>query len=537
MEIESMRHTIRVVLIALAAALAPTTASAGHGAVFEISLGSQVDPEDATGRLVVYLIRQDTGIERRTKPAEGPFLSSPQAIFALDVSNANAWNAENVVIDDTADWFLHKPSELPPGKYKAQVVLDKKQSDSAWYRETGNWFSKTAEFRLYDELPSTKRVPLVIDQPVMDRGPVAGRGFDSIEIVSGVLSQFYDREARLRAALVLPKGYTADRKYPVIYIIPGFGGDDSRAYREQSRREREGLLEGEHELAKNSLLVYLNPEGPNGHHLFADSANNGPVGTALVRELIPAIEQKFSVIAEPSARLVTGHSSGGWSAVWLGLHHMDVFGGAWASAPDPVDFRSFQGVNLYEDANIYEAKTAEQAARAGVEIGQDLPSRRNKDAMDLTIRAENRMEQVLAPGGKSGQQWDSWQAVFGPRKDQYFHGVSPLFDAETGEIDHKIAEQYRKYDIGALTRTNPEWYTKLFESRIRIVAGEQDEYLLDESLKLLKTAVDASGVEDGPGYITIVEGYGHLGVRESKEWRAFPKQMLEYLREQGHIQD
>jgi hypothetical protein len=77
----------------------------------------------------------------------------------------------------------------------------------------------------------------------------------------------------------------------------------------------------------------------------------------------------------------------------------------------------------------------------------------------------------------------------------------------------------------------------VFESRIRIVAGEDDEYILDDSVRLLKASIDAAGVEDGPGYITIVPGYGHGGVRDSREVRSFPKQMLEHLKAHGHIKD
>ncbi len=530
-----MRYTIRVVLISLLAGMIFSQAAAEQDAVIEISLGSQIDPADARGRVIVYLIQQDTGIERRTKPAEGPFLSSPQAIFAVDMSAEGAWANGSIVIDDSAEWFLHKPSALPQGKYKVQAVLDKRQSDSAWYRELGNLFSRAGDFALYEQIDKPRHISVILDQQVTDRGPVAGRGFDNIEIVSDVMSQFYDREARMRAAIVLPVGYSTDKKYPVIYKIPGFGADESRAYGEMTRREHEGLFDGEYELVRNALVVYLNPEGPNGHHLFVDSANNGPLATALVRELIPAIEQKFSVIAEPTARIVTGHSSGGWSAIWLGLHHMDVFGGAWASAPDPVDFRNFQGIDIYEDTNMYTAITPEQVARTGVDVGQDVPSRRNDDDKFLTIRAENRMEEVLGPLGSASQQWDSWQAVFGPREDLYSPGVRPLYNTETGEIDHKVAEHFRKYDIGALTIASPEWYAKIFATRIRIVAGEDDEYILDDSLRLLKASVDAASIKDGPGYITIVEGYGHGSVRESREVRSFSKQMLEHLKQHGHI--
>jgi len=42
-----------------------------------------------------------------------------------------------------------------------------------------------------------------------------------------------------------------------------------------------------------------------------------PRGEALVKEFIPYLESQFHLIAKPEARIVTGHSSGGWSSLWL----------------------------------------------------------------------------------------------------------------------------------------------------------------------------------------------------------------------------
>ena len=45
--------------------------------------------------------------------------------------------------------------------------------------------------------------------------------------------------------------------------------------------------------------------------------------------------------------MLNGHSSGGWSSLWLQVTYPDVFGGTWSTSPDPVDFRDFQRINLY----------------------------------------------------------------------------------------------------------------------------------------------------------------------------------------------
>src|SRR5262249_40090255 len=149
-----------------------------------------------------------------------------------------------------------------------------------------------------------------------------------VEIESKLLTDFHRRPTRLRAGVVLPTSYERDRdrKYPVVYEVPGFGGRHTMALDPARHRTYRGGMDRIH--------VWLDPTCHHGHHVFADSANNGPYGQALVRELIPAIEKRFRT-AGKGGRLVTGHSSGGWSSLWLQITYPDVFNGCWSTAPDP----------------------------------------------------------------------------------------------------------------------------------------------------------------------------------------------------------
>src|SRR5690606_23745056 len=80
-------------------------------------------------------------------------------------------------------------------------------------------------------------------------------------------------------------------------------------------------------------------------------------------ELIPTVDQKYRTIAQATARFLTGHSSGGWASLWLQVNYPDEFGGVWSLAPDPVDFRSFQNVDLYADPPLSLFKDPHGAAR------------------------------------------------------------------------------------------------------------------------------------------------------------------------------
>src|SRR5207248_1016225 len=106
-------------------------------------------------------------------------------------------------------------------------------------------------------------------------------------------------------------------------------------------------------LYRNCFVIVPDPQGPNGHTLFANSEVNGPCADALIQELIPAIEARYPLIREPSARLLRGHSSGGWTALWLTTQYPQTFGGCWAYAPDPVDFHHLERIDAYSQRNAY----------------------------------------------------------------------------------------------------------------------------------------------------------------------------------------
>src|SRR5581483_6245198 len=200
---------------------------------------------------------------------------------------------------------------------------------------------------------------------------------------SKLLTDFHKKPIRLRAGVVLPKSYTDSptKKYPVLYEIPGFGGNHFMALgRAMGNATDVGGVE--------FLYVVLDPDCRTGHHVFADSANNGPYGEALLKELIPHIEKTYRAVSRPEGRFLTGHSSGGWSSLWLQVVYPDFFGGVWSTAPDPVDFRDFQKIDLY---------------RPGVsmfldEAGKERPIARQGSKAVLFYKGFSDMEEVMGRG-------------------------------------------------------------------------------------------------------------------------------------------
>lgn len=518
---------------------------AGAPPSFEVAFDASLRAQPATGRLVVYLIAPGSSLPRAAHPASGPFFEDPQPMFGIDVRDLAPGAAAPV--DDRATSFPVAPSRLPPGEYRAQAVLDMRRDDSNWRREPGNLYSDPVTVTIAAEMNAPIRLTLskAVEPPAVSRVPGIGGderslgdgGAEVFEIRSELLSRFHGRDVFLRAGVITPSqpgpaGANPARRYPAVYVIPGFGGDHRDALGvAHLRREGRMLSPAALELSRRAFEIHLGPESGNGHTLFADSDNNGPVGEALVKELIPALEAKYPLIAGPDARFVTGHSSGGWSALWLQLNYPDTFGGCWASSPDPVDFRRFQLIDLYGDENFYRRNGAPS----------DTASYRSAGECRMTIRQENQMEEVLGPGNTSGQQWDSWLAAFGPREDAPGGGGRPaaLFDPVTGTINRAIAEKFRRYDIADRLRREPKKYGPIFREKIRLVVGGEDNYYLNEAVALLQESLNEAfpqvALDVPPGYIRIVPGLSHESIFRSSERRAFPGEMVEAFRRAGHI--
>jgi pimeloyl-ACP methyl ester carboxylesterase len=293
-----------------------------------------------------------------------------------------------------------------------------------------------------------------------------------VELPSAKLSAFYHRPIKHRAAVILPNEIAEGRngsKVPTLYIIPGFGADHTMASRftESSRLA----------FGKDFIRVILDPDCGTGHHVFADSATNGPRGTALVEELIPHIERTFPAIADPRARLLSGHSSGGWSSLWLQVTYPDTFGGTWSTSPDPVEFRDFQRINLYASGeNMYRDRDGKRRpiARMGV-----MPM--------LYYDRFCRMDDVIGWGCQLG----SFEAVFSPLDT---HGQPrKLWDRSTGAIDPAVAKAWETYDIRLVLERNWPVLGPKLKGKLHVITGGVDTFYLEGAVGLLKESLAKLG--------------------------------------------
>jgi S-formylglutathione hydrolase FrmB len=216
------------------------------------------------------------------------------------------------------------------------------------------------------------------------------------------------------------------------------------------------------------IHVFLDGSFPTGHHEFADSVNNGPWGRALTEEFIPYLETKFRAISKPDARFLTGHSSGGWSTLWLQVTYPDFFGGTWSTAPDPVDLRSFTGIDATVGSTDNAYRSKDGKARNLVRSG-------GKEVASLEEFAREEVVQ-----GEYGGQFASFEWVWSPKGQD--GRPMKLFNREAGELDPVVVQAWQKYDIRLILDRNWTTLAPKLRGKLNIIVGGEDTFHLEEAV-------------------------------------------------------
>lgn len=441
--------------------VAPAPAAEPAPATFTLTFDPAKLAQPFTGRVVVILARS-----RPAPVVRSLNWFSPDPSFAVDVKGWKPGTPLAIGADAISTVPL---KDVPPGRYFAQAVLDRDLGGISFAASPGNLYSKPVELAKFDPAASGDTA-LTLDQVAEDRPFPETDAVKLVDVESKLLTAFHGRPTRMRAGVVLPPSFATEpgRKYPVVYEVTGFGGDHFAA-----RGRRPAALAG-----TEFLWVVLDGNCRLGHHVFADSANNGPRGTALVTELIPHIEKTYRGVGRAKGRLVTGHSSGGWSSLWLQVAYPDSFGGCWSTSPDPVDFRDFQRVDLYAaGANLFTDSSGERRTL----------SRSGGRGAALYFDTFSRMEEVMGRGG----QLESFEAVFSPKGPD--GKPRKLWDRKTGAIDPAVAKAWQPFDISR--KLEREWETlgPKLAGKVHVYMGDEDTYYLDGAARLLKKRLAALG--------------------------------------------
>jgi hypothetical protein len=316
---------------------------------------------------------------------------------------------------------------------------------------------------------------------------------------SEVLTKFWGRPIYLGAIVVIPEGWAShpSARYPLL-VNHGHFPRDFNGFRttppgpevagfslERAQSQYKFYQDWTTGKLPHMLLLLVQHANPYYDDSYAvDSANVGPYGEAINRELIPYIEKEFRGIGQGWARATYGGSTGGWETLATQIFYPDDFNGAWGACPDPVDFHAYQTVNIYDDKNAYWS--------IGPFGRVSQPEMRTPPGIILaTTEGTNRWELVLGTHGRSGEQWDIWQAVFSPvGADGY---PAEIWDQRTGVINHEVAEYWRQhYDLTAIMQRDWKTLGPKLVGKLHVMVGTADTFFLDHAVHLMQASMEAS---------------------------------------------
>ncbi len=468
--------------------------------------------ENLDGRLILLISDNDN--------SELRFQLSDKATtcqgFGMDVENWVKGKAINFDLS-AFGYPIESFKDLPKGEYFIQALFHKYETfnradgnvvklpmdrgeGQQWNRAPGNVYS-TAKKQMIDP-NSMVEIKIALDQIIPPIEPEKDTKYiKHIRMKSEMLSKFWGRDMYLGAHVLLPEGFdeNPDVRYPLA-IFHGHFPKDFGGFREDppdlnlkpdysERFKVSGYNIFQQQEAYDFYKQWTGPDFPRvlaieiqhptpyyDDSYAVNSEAQGPYGDAITYELIPYIEEKFRGIGEGWSRFVYGGSTGGWEALAVQVKYPTEYGMCFAACPDPIDFRAYCLVNIYEDENAY---YKEGTFRKTLVAGH----RDYLGHVDATLRDMNYRELVLGSKGRSGQQWDIWEATYSPINEEGY--PKRIWDRKSGIIDKEVAAYWKEnYDLVYILKRDWGKHGKDWEHKIHLYCGDMDNYYLNNAVYL-----------------------------------------------------
>ncbi|MFO7888775.1 MAG: alpha/beta hydrolase-fold protein [bacterium] len=490
------------------------------GVSFRISFPQKSYDQSLDGRLLLLISTNDEA-EPRFQIQDGP---DTQCAFGIDVNGLKP--GEYAVIDKTVFGYpVSSLSQIPAGKYQVQALINRyeifhrsdghivklppdKGEGQHWNRKPGNLYSTVRTIYLDPGKDETITIELDRKIPPISE-PEDTKYIKHIKIKSKFLSEFWGRPMYLGAHVLLPHDFDEhpEARFPLA-IMHGHFHTDFQGFRtsppdadltpDYSKRfQIKGYNKIQQEYAYKFYQDWISPDYPrmliidiqHANPFYDDSyavnsANLGPYGDAITYELIPYIEKKFRGIGKGWSRFLYGGSTGGWEALAVQIFYPEEYNGCWAACPDPIDFRAYGVINIYEDKNAYFLDSRwKHTPRPG--------HRDYLGKINATLEEMNHRELVLGTHSRSGCQWDIWQAVFSPVGEDGY--PRPIWDKMTGEVDPKMAQYWREnYDLCYILKRDWKTLGPKLKGKIHIYCGDMDNYYLNNAVYLMEEFLEST---------------------------------------------
>jgi hypothetical protein len=521
----SFHFSAYILTVLLISTVAVGQTAAKSSLRFEISFPASASSKPLDGHIML-------GISTREVP-EPRFLleeeeAESQQFFGLDV-DALAPNATATVDSSVLGYPMTSVDKIPPGDYYVQAVLNVYETfhradghvlklppdmgeGQHWDRKPGNLLSESQKIHIDPAAGGVIRISMTEKIPPIEP-PKDTKYVKHFRIQSKLLSDFWGRPMYLGAIVVLPEGFDEhpNARYPLLVQQDHFVSDfqlfseqpptpDMKGDRLEVARERYRTFQDwSGGRLPHMLLLAIQHANPYYDDSYAvNSANVGPYGDAITKELIPEVEKRYRGIAQSWARATFGGSTGGWEALASQIFYPDFYNGSYGFCPDPIDFHAYQAVNIYDDKNAFwDEGPFGKVPRPDMRTSTGMV----QAEMEPTVRRE----QVMGTHGRSTEQFDIWQAVFSPvGTDGY---PKEIWNPMTGVIDPAVASYWREhYDLNHILQRDIQVLGPKLTGKIHITVGDMDTWYLNNAVHLMQDFVDS---DKNPYKIADFE-YGYM---------------------------
>ena len=472
---------------------------------FAISFPATRSAQPLDGRVLLFI--SDDGRTEPKAQSDQYRANSTRPIFGVDVDGL-APGADVVIDDRVVGWPARSLKDIPPGDYYVQALINRYETfrradghtvkmpmdrgeGQHWDSKPGNLYS--APVKMHLDAAAGGDVKISMDQEIPPIAPPKDTAqVKYLRVENERLTKFWGRPMFIGAIVFLPQGWAAhpNARYPIVIHHGHFPKDAaSDGWRETPPdASTRGAVRDNQEAAYQFYKDWNGPNFPRMIHVLVqhptpyfddsyavNSANNGPYGDAITLDLVPMIEKQFRGIGAGWARATVGGSTGGWEAFGVQVFYPDAYNGAWALCPDPIDFRSYRSVNIYDEHNAYyyEDNPFKRTPKPGY--------RDYRDHLFSTFEDRNLVELALGTQGRSAGQHDAWASVFGPvGADGYY---KPLYDKATGAIDPDVALYWRDhYDLRYILQRDWATLGPKLRGKIHITSGTMDNGYLNNAV-------------------------------------------------------
>ena len=491
--------------------------SKNENPIIEVTYNNKLSNESFDGRLLV-MISKDGSKEPRYQ------INDTKDTGILVGKNVENWKSGNVegFYSKTLAYPIENLGELDNGEYFIQALLHKYETFNLsngktvklpmdqgegqhWNTSPKNIYSKPIKINFKKnttvKIEITEEIPPI--EPEKDTDYIK-----HVKIKSELLSKFWGRPMYLQANVLIPKDFKKESKtrYPLMVFhghfpksIGGFRTSPPTAPKKDtiynSRfgitgykyiQEKEAYDFYKKWTSKNFprfLVIEIQHQNPYYDDSYAvNSANIGPYGDAITYELIPHVEKMFNGVGKGWGRFLYGGSTGGWEALAVQVFYPKEYNGCFAACPDPIDFRAYTVVDIYNDENAYYKEGSfKKILRPGIRDG--------KGHIKTQLIDMNRREYILGDNSRSGDQWDIWQAVYSPSDENGY--PKPIWDKLSGEIDHDVAKYWMEnYDLRYIMERDWDKIGNDLKGKINIYCGDMDNYYLNNAVVLTENFLE-----------------------------------------------